>query len=63
MSANLALSIVNVVQAVREGVVLIDELQELADMDGDITEAEADQIIDHTILEIRENIDNNAPED
>ena len=62
MSAELALSIVSVAQAIREGIVLAQDLQDLADSDEDLTPEAADAIIDEVLEEIRENMRNNEPD-
>ncbi len=47
-----ALDVVSVVQAIREGVILLDDLTELIDADIDLTEAEANAIINDNISEL-----------
>ena len=55
---DLALAIVSVVGAVREGVVLIEDLDELFSREADISEDEAELIIDRVKETILFNKDN-----
>lgn len=46
-----ALQLVSVAQAIREGVILAEELMDLINSDDDITEAAADSLINENIQE------------
>ncbi|MGB0849177.1 MAG: hypothetical protein ACPGSM_20755 [Thiolinea sp.] len=55
--SELALAIVSVTNAIREGVVLIEDLHDFSERADDVTEEEAEKIIDEVRLQIIENRD------
>ena len=52
-----SVEVLAVAQAIKDGIILVQDLQELAEMD-ELTEVDADAIIDRTIQAVLERRDN-----